>query len=176
LRASFDGEEQGVDGVRSASRIANVAAVLPVGGPPGLARLLAFLFEETLQVDAGRDPLPAIAAALASTRADRVLVVHDPRAGAELLLALVAWPERAALVAVDDATGAPLCALLRRADCLGSARIGLADQRAELDPYETFLAAVGTEVERVTPAGLGLPAVPDPLFSLAARPAPAAAG
>ena len=175
-----------------ASRIANVSAALLVGfsGPPtdlpragrarSLAGLMALLFEDTLQVG---DPLPAaasgrhvpgredrrdavtgIAAAIAAAHGERVIVVGegDPLVSAELLLALVAWPEAAVVMPADATGSSPLRAIYRRDDLLARARAVL--EGADPPPsFETFVA--GLEIVRIPLPRLGLAGLPAPLFA-----------
>jgi molybdopterin-guanine dinucleotide biosynthesis protein A len=122
-------------------------AQLLVGGVAAAtraARLLAELFEEVLLVggsppaDApGRlvaDPpgprcaLRGLVGALAAARSERVLAVATdlPLIQADLLLALVAWPEADAVVPHPSEGPQPLCALYRRETTLDAARRRLA--------------------------------------------------
>ncbi len=156
-----------------ASRIANVSVVLI--GPPGsaerdadpLAALLPLLFEDVIRL-AGADGAMARAEAIVAARGERVIVVREGegRATAELLLALVAWPERAIVeVAGDDpaAGGEPICSIHRRADLVKwlpalRGRAGLASDLAGLLPEG--------EVERVDLARLGLDDGPIAIFAV----------
>ena len=113
------------------------------------ARLLASLFEEVLLVGGpfppeapGRPvpwnagpagPLPALLAALESTGAERLLFLDAemPRARADLLLALFAWPEADSVVATLEGRLEPLCAIYRVEPVLARARARLA--AGELD-------------------------------------------
>jgi molybdopterin-guanine dinucleotide biosynthesis protein A len=124
-----------------------------VGGVPAATRtaaLLGALFEEILLVggappeDAvGRrvpDPegprcaLRGLVAALGAARSERVLVVASdlPALTADVLLALVAWPEADAVVPREGGRLQPLCALYRRevvlavaTEHLGAGRLAL---------------------------------------------------
>lgn len=175
----------------AASRIANVTAAVLVGAgrsasptsaraDAALADLMAALFDDTLWVgdpppagapgrcvplaSADRDSIVGIAAAIEAARSERVIVfaAEQGRVGAELLLALVAWPERAVVSVVEGERLFPVCAIYRREDLLASARSVLASPSASIS-FETFLS--GLEVERVTLARLGLDSGPHPLFA-----------
>jgi molybdopterin-guanine dinucleotide biosynthesis protein A len=164
----------------ASERMGTDKATLPVGGVAGatrVARLLAGLFEEVLLVGGAapegapgrrvpdepgpRCPLRGLVSALAGARAPRVLVVATdlPLLGADLVLALVAWPEAAAVVPRTPDGPHPLCALYARETVLPVARAELAAGRLGLGPV---LAAVGTswlegEVLRlVDPQGMAL--------------------
>lgn len=175
-----------------ASRIANVTAAMLVGfgsAPPApstrssasLVELVEALFEDTLWVgdpgpaaargrhapitSAHRSPLVGLAAALEAAEGERVIVFatdDSPRVDAELLLALVAWPESAAVQVVESGSAVPVCAIYRRDDLLAAARHVLAhpDSPASL---ERFLSSGA--VERVTRERLGLDDDPHPLFA-----------
>ena len=174
-----------------ASRIANVTAAVLVkaGGSASptsaradaaLADQLAALFDDTLWVGdpppAGapgrfvpmasedRDSIVGVAAAIEAARSERVIVfaVEQGLVGAELLLALVAWPERAVVWVVEGERLFPVCGIYRREDLLASARSVLASPSSPIS-FETFLA--GLEVERVTLARLGLDSGPHPLYA-----------
>lgn len=170
-----------------ASRIANVTAAVLVGLGQGacssseLVDRMAALFEDTLWLDdrppdgapgrfvsvvgAQRDLVAGVAAAIEAARGERVIVVaaaESARVGAELLLALVAWPERAVVMVVEGERSLPVCAIYRREDLLASARNVLASPSSSTS-LETFLS--GLEVERVTLARLGLGGGPHPLFA-----------
>lgn len=171
----------------AASRIANVTAAVLVGLGQGarssseLADRMAALFEDTLWIgdpppdgapgrfvsvaSAQRDPVAGVAAAIEAARGERVIVVAEvqsARVGAELLLALVAWPERAVVMVVEAEKSIPVCAIYRREDLLERARKLLASPSSPTS-LETFLS--GLEVERVTLARLGLGGGPHPLFA-----------
>jgi hypothetical protein len=172
-----------------ASRIANVSAAVLATGTSRTASpgpLLAQLFEDTLWVG---DVLPAalaarlvprpgpggaglagLAAAVVAAAGERVLVVGegDPLASAELLLALVAWPEAAIVLPTVEAAGdargrggVPI-GIYRREDLLARAEAMLASGAPGSD-FEAFV--VGLEVVRVPLARLGLSDAPIPLFT-----------
>ncbi len=174
-----------------ASRIANVTAAVLVGAgrsasptsvraDAALADQLAALFDDTLQVGGpppaaapgrfvpvaieDRDSVVGVAAAIEAARSERVIVFAAGQGlvGAELLLALVAWPERAVVWVVEGGQALPVCAIYRREDLLASARSVLANPSVPTS-FETFLS--GLEVERVTLAQLGLDSSPHPLFA-----------
>lgn len=128
-------------------RMGHDKASLPIGGVAGATRvatLLAGLFEEVLLVGGAapedapgrrvpdepgpRCPLRGLVSALAAARAPRVLVVATdlPLLGADLVLALVAWPEAAAVVPRTPDGQHPLCALYAREAVLPVARARLA--------------------------------------------------
>ena len=164
----------------ASSRMGRDKACLELGGVANatrLARLLGGLFEEVLIV--GGDPpddapgrrvpdpegpvcaLRGLVAALEAARSARVLVVATdlPLLTADLVLALVAWPE-ADVVVPRDARGIhPLCAIYRREALLPLAREHLAAGRLEL---RGPLDAVATsyfgpdDLARVDPSGRAL--------------------
>jgi molybdopterin-guanine dinucleotide biosynthesis protein A len=157
-----------VDGAAAASRI---------------SRLLADLFEEVLIV--GGDPpatavgrrvadsegpqcaLRGFVAALAAASCERVLVVATdlPLLTADLLLALVAWPEADAVVPRTASGLHPLCALYRRKPVLAVARARLAEGRLALrgllDAIDTAVLAEA-DLVRVDPDGAALSNVNTP--------------
>jgi len=155
-------------------------AHLAIGGVPAasrISRLLAALFEEVLIV--GGDPpatahgrrvadvegpqcaLRGFVSALAAASCERILVVATdlPLVSADLLLALVAWPESDAVVPRTAGGLHPLCALYRRDPVLAVARARLADGRLAL---RGLLDAVDTatleaaDLARVDPEGTAL--------------------
>ncbi len=155
-------------------------ATLTVAGVPGatrVARLLASLFEEVLLVGGSPPPdapgrfvpdvegprcaLRGLVGALAASDAPRVLVAATdlPLLTADLLLALVAWPEAAAVVPRSADGAHPLCALYARDAVLPLARANLASGR--LAPTG-LLASVetawleGPDLALVDPDGLAL--------------------
>jgi molybdopterin-guanine dinucleotide biosynthesis protein A len=142
-----------------------------------VARALAALFADVVLV--GGEPPPGapgrsaadppgprcalrgVVGALEAARAEQVLIVAAdlPLVSPELLLALVAAPERD-VVAPRDARGAqPLCALYRREPALAAARAHLAAGRLALTE---LLAALdtgwleGDSLAAVDPRGLAL--------------------
>jgi len=158
---------------RRRSRLGSVAGALLWEGcsrPRATTDLLAGLFEEVLLVGGGppsgipgrrlpgpvgSDPgLPALAAALAATEAERVAYVptDGPLLTADLLLALTAWPEADVVVVGDGADDAPaLPAIYRRGVCLGAARARIAEgRRTQHDLLESV------ETTRVSLAQLGI--------------------
>jgi hypothetical protein len=172
-----------------ASRIANVSAAVLATGASRTASpgpLLAQLFEDTLWVG---DVLPAalaarhvprpgpsgvgvagLSAAIVAAEGERVIVVGegDPLASAELLLALVAWPEAAIVLPAFEASGdargrggVPI-GIYRREDLRARAEAMLASGASDSD-FEAFVA--GLEVVRVPVARFGLSDAPIPLFA-----------
>ncbi|MEZ4354773.1 MAG: molybdenum cofactor guanylyltransferase [Myxococcota bacterium] len=133
------------------------------------ARLLDALFEETLLVGGtppeqapGRrvaDPegpacaLRGLVGALEAAQGERVLVIATdlPLLPLDLLLALLAWPERDVVVPKDERGDHPLCAIYRPEACLARARAHLEGGRLAIS---ALLDAVDTE--RVSLATLGL--------------------
>ncbi len=98
-----------------------------------------------------------------------MIVVGDcePRASAEALLALVAWPEKPIVLVVPDAPGLPAApsapfGIFRRDALAGRARAQL-ERGKDAPDLETFLA--GLEIERVSLAQLGLSPSPNPPFA-----------
>jgi molybdopterin-guanine dinucleotide biosynthesis protein A len=134
-----------------------------------LARRLSALFEEVLLVG-GEAPADApgcrvpdvegpacalrgLVSALAAARAPRVLVVATdlPLLRADLLLALLAWPETAVVLPETPEGLQPLCALYARETVLPAARARLS--RGEL-ALHALVAEVGSA--RLAPADLAL--------------------
>jgi molybdopterin-guanine dinucleotide biosynthesis protein A len=105
-----------------------------------------------------------LATAIVAARGERVVVmpVEAASAGAELALALVAWPERAVVAVIDDAVEASFCGIHRRADLVERARSVL-DETRPVPSLAAFLS--GLEVERVDLAQLGLADRPLMLFT-----------
>ena len=161
-------------------RMGGDKATLPVGGIPGatrVARLLASLFEEVLLVGGSPPPdapgrfvpdaegprcaLRGLVSALAAADAPRVLVAATdlPLLTADLVLALVAWPEADAVVPRSADGAHPLCALYARDAVLPLARASLASGRLAISHV---LAAVetawleGPDLALVDPDGLAL--------------------
>lgn len=125
-----------------------IAAAGAAGAPAaGAARRIAV-------ASARRDFVSGLARAIVEARAERVVVmpVESRASGAELALALVAWPERA-VVAVDEGAAAPFCGIHRRAELLERARAAL-DETRPVPSLALFLS--GLEVERLSLARLGL--------------------
>ena len=138
------------------------------------ADAVATLFDDTLWIAAGgaaasstagaarridvasarRDFVSGLARAIVDARAERVVVmpVEASASGAELALALVAWPERAVVV-VDEGAEAPFCSIHRRAELLERARAAL-DETRPVPSLASFLS--GLDVERLSPSRLGL--------------------
>jgi molybdopterin-guanine dinucleotide biosynthesis protein A len=137
----------------ASSRMGRDKAHVEIDGLPTasrLSRLLADLFEEVLIVggnppaaacgrrvadpEGPQCPLRGIAGALAAASCERVLVVATdlPLVTADLLLALVAWPEADAVVPRTARGPHPLCALYRREPVLEVARARLFDGRLAL--------------------------------------------
>ena len=179
-----------------ASRIANVSAAVLIGPAraasaprsaeaAGIEGLLGQLFEQTLRIggvddagspsgrvgDPGRatDGVTGLATAILASRAERVIVVGsgEPLASAEVLLALVAWPDKPIVLVLPDDPGRPGApsapfGIFRRDALEGRARAQL-ESAKDLPDLETFLA--GLEIERVTLARLGLAPRPIPPFT-----------
>jgi molybdopterin-guanine dinucleotide biosynthesis protein A len=105
--------------------------------------------------------LRGVASALAAASCERVLVVATdlPLLSADVLLALVAWPEADAVVPRTASGLQPLCALYRREPVLAVARARLADGRLAL---RGLLDAIDTatleeaDLARVDPEGTAL--------------------
>jgi molybdopterin-guanine dinucleotide biosynthesis protein A len=164
----------------ASSRMGRDKAHLEIDGLPiasRISRLLAVLFEDVLIV--GGDPpatacgrrvadldgpqcaLRGVASALAAASCERVLVVATdlPLLSADVLLALVAWPEADAVVPRTASGLHPLCALYRRDPVLAVARDRLADGRLAL---RGLLDAIDTatleeaDLARVDPDGTAL--------------------
>lgn len=130
------------------TRMGRDKASLPLAGVPAatrVARVLDDLFDEVLLVggappadapgrriadpdDAPQCALRGLVAALAATRAPRLVVVATdlPLVTPDLLLGLVSWPEAAAVAPRRDGFAQPLCAVYRVADALPVARTRLA--------------------------------------------------
>jgi molybdopterin-guanine dinucleotide biosynthesis protein A len=157
-----------IDGVPAASRISRLLAalfgeVLIVGGkPPATA-----YGRRVADPEGPRCALRGVAGALAAASCERVLVVATdlPLLSADLLLALVAWPEADAVVPRTASGLHPLCALYRREPVLAVARARLADGRLAL---RGLLDAIDTEtleeadLARVDPDGTALSNVNTP--------------
>lgn len=179
-----------------ASRIANVSAAVLLGGaqaerssrPTGAgdsAGLPARLFEQALRIGEiggearvlepgieSENPVgyvDGLAAAILAARGERVIVVGegDPRASAEVLLALVAWPEKPAVLVEPERPGPPGAASLPlgifRRDALEERAHARARPGAASPELADFLA--GLAFERVSLAQLGLALHPIPPFA-----------
>jgi molybdopterin-guanine dinucleotide biosynthesis protein A len=121
-----------IDGVPAASRISRLLVdlfeeVLIVGGNPPAAAC----GRRVADPEGPQCPLRGIVGSLAAASCERVLVVATdlPLVTADLLLALVAWPEADAVVPRTARGPHPLCALYRREPVLRVARARLADGR-----------------------------------------------
>ncbi len=161
-----------------AGRLGNVTAALLLGDRETrvpaevdrLALLVDGLFEELLLVGGdpassspgrrvapsdGASPLSLLSDAMDAASCERVLVVpgDPPTPDVELLLALTAWPEHAAIVAVGEDGDRPIAALYRSADVVSVLRRPLAHDRGDLSE---LLGRI--EVDRVTPGMLGIEA------------------
>ena len=151
-----------IGGVASATRVARCLALLcedvvlvggdPPAGAPG---------RRAPDGDGPRSALRGLVAALAATRAERVLVVATdlPFVTPDLLLALVAWPEADAVVPRTADGIHPLCALYRRESALAAARRHLAEERLALSALLGALATrylEGDDLRAVDPEGTAL--------------------
>jgi len=144
----------------------DTGASLEIGAPvdePSRAvweSLLSSIFvtvADAAPAGAGPTPLAVLEAVVRHVGCDRVLVA-DPRrpvADLEVLLALTAWPEEAALVYADE-TGCAVCALVRTTDVL--------DQVGEVEDVDGLLTALGAQ--HLDRAGLGLAGAAGPSPSL----------
>ena len=170
----------------ASSRMGSDKAFAKIGGVAAAvrtARLLGDLFEEVLLV--GGEPPPeargrrvadlegptcalrGLASALDAAGAERVLVLATdlPLVTADLLLALVAWPEADAVVPRTGDRYHPLCALYRRDPVRPVAQSRLAAGELRL---RDLLAALDTsylderELARVDPEGIALTDVNTP--------------
>lgn len=164
----------------ASTRMGRDKARLPVAGIPGasrVARVLDALFDEVLL--AGGEPpgdapgrrvpdvpgpvcaLRGLVSALSTSTRPRVLVVATdmPFLTADLVLALVAWPEADAVVPRTAGRAHPLCAIYTREAVLPVARARLAGDDLAL---RGVLGAVQTswfdpdDVARVDPQGRSL--------------------
>ena len=170
----------------ASTRMGRDKARLAVGGVPGatrVARVLDGLFDEVLLAggDAPDDApgrrvpdapgpvcaLRGLVTALSAATRPRVLVVATdmPFLTADLVLALVAWPEADAVVPRAGGRTHPLCALYARDAVLPVARARLAGDdlalRGVLDAVSTAWLEPG-DVARVDPAGRSLTNVNTP--------------
>lgn len=166
-----------------ASPVRAASALRDAGGDTGarreagarrLARLCGALFEEVLWIDDEADApvgcrpvrpeggvcgaLAGLEVAAAAARGERLLWIEPEREAeaaprADVLLALVAWPE-CAVVQPVAATGRDLCCAIYRRDAL-LARLREAE-RAGARPRSLEDLRSGLTVERVTLAALGL--------------------
>ena len=152
---------------------------MSLGGIPlatRIAALLSRLFEEVLLVggsppedapgrrvpdpDAPRCALRGLVAALESSTCERVLVVATdlPLLTADLLLALVAWPESDAVVPRSRDAAHPLCAVYRRsvaAEARARLEAGRLTIRDLLDAVDT-LYLDPADLAGVDPGGIAL--------------------
>jgi molybdopterin-guanine dinucleotide biosynthesis protein A len=151
-----------IGGVASATRVARCLAllcedvVLVGGDPPADAP-----GRRAPDGDGPRSALRGVVAALAATRAERVLVVATdlPFVTPDLLLALVAWPEADAVVPRTADGIHPLCALYRRENALAAARRHLAEERLALSALLGALTTrylEGDDLRAVDPEGTAL--------------------
>lgn len=155
-------------------------AALPVGGIPGatrVAELLDALFEDVLlvggspppdspgrrvpDVDGPRCALRGLVSALAAATAPRVLVAATdlPLLTADLVLALVAWPEADAVVPRTPDGAHPLCALYARDAVLPVARANLAAGRLAISELLASVATAwleGPDLAQIDPDGRAL--------------------
>ena len=166
-----------LDGVASSTRIARLLAglfdeVMLVGGdPPADAP-----GRRVRDVEGTRCGLRGLVSALDAAGGERVLVVATdlPLVSADLLLALVAWPEADAVVPRTADGSHPLCALYRRDPVLPLARERLAAGSLEL---RGLLGEIDTrfldeaEMERLDPGGHALSNLntPDDLARIESR-------
>lgn len=139
-----------------------------------LAQLCRALFDDVLWIEGEGEPpagcrgvnpgcepddvLAALCAAAAVARGERLLWLEPDRAPgatfrADAMLALVAWPEQAAVELVDAAGRALPLAIYRR-DALLAQRCGPEAQRGQARASQR--RTPGLEPERVTLAALGL--------------------
>lgn len=164
----------------ASSRMGRDKAALELGGASfaaRIARLLASLCEDVLLVggeapadapglrvadlDGPRCALRGVASALAAARAERVLVVATdlPLMSADLLLALVAFPQADVVLPRGPRGPEPLCAIWRREPALAAARAALAAGRlAVRDLFGALDVAwlEGADLARVDPDGAAL--------------------
>ncbi len=176
-RLGRDKSRVDLDGVASSTRIARLLAglfdeVILVGGdPPADAP-----GRRVRDVEGPRCGLRGLVSALEAAGGERVLVVATdlPLVTADLLLALVAWPEADAVVPRTADGSHPLCALYRRDSVLPVARARLAAGVLEL---RGLLGATDTrfldeaEMERLDPGGHALSNLntPDDLARIESR-------
>ena len=164
----------------ASERMGGDKAALPVGGIPGatrVAELLDGLFEDVLlvggspppdapgrrvpDVDGPRCALRGLVSALAAAAAPRVLVVATdlPLLTADLVLALVAWPEADAVVPRTPDGAHPLCALYARDAVLPVARANLAAGRLAISGVLASVATAwleGPDLAQIDPDGRAL--------------------
>jgi molybdopterin-guanine dinucleotide biosynthesis protein A len=112
-------------------------------------------------------PLRGLVSGLAASSCERVMVLATdlPLVTADLLLALVAWPEADAVVPEADGRLQPLCGLYRREVMLAAARPRLDDGRLSLrgllEDVEMVVLSE-RDVAEVDPDGLALTNVNSP--------------
>jgi len=170
----------------ASSRMGRDKANLEYGSEPAAAqtaRLLSRLFQEVwivggdppagapgrrvADVDGPQCALRGLVSALMAASGDRVLVIATdlPFITADLLLALVAWPEADAVVPRADGRLHPLCAIYRRVPVLAASRSRLAGGQLALGG---LLAALDvhtmeeSDVRAVDPDGVALTNVNTP--------------
>lgn len=161
-------------------RMGGDKATVAIAGIPAAtrtARLLASLFDEVLLVggsppadapgrivldaEGPRCALRGLVSALAASSAARVVVAATdlPLLTADLVLALVAWPEAAAVVPRSADGAHPLCALYARDAVLPLARARLASGQLALSELLAALDTTwleGPDLALVDPDGLAL--------------------
>lgn len=170
----------------ASSRMGRDKAHVEYAGEPAasrLSRLLAGLFHEVLLVG-GEPPASArgrrvpdvagpqcalrgLVSGLAAASGERVVVVATdlPFLSADLLLALVAWPEADAVVPRARGRSHPLCAIYRRAPVLAESRSRLAAGKLALGGLIDALDArilEEADVLEVDPEGVALTNVNTP--------------
>ncbi len=176
-------------------RMGRDKARLDLRGEPAatrLARLLASLFEDVMLVGGDAPPeapgrripdavgpacaLRGVASALAAAREERVLVLATDLMAmtADLLLALVAYPEADAVVPRSAGFAQPLCALYRRAPALAAAQRCLASESLALQSVLAQLDVrwlAGVDLAAIDPEGAALGNIntPDDYARLLAR-------
>lgn len=139
-------------------RLSNVSGVVTIAAgdsdslAAGLQRLLERACEEVVVRRAGsaESPLAVLLAALEGSQAERVLVLQaaGPVPSAELVFALIAWPERP----VVHPAGSWACAIYRSSEVVPAARACLAEG-------ETAIPALAAKVEASEIGGDDLAAV-----------------
>ncbi|MFQ5416529.1 MAG: molybdenum cofactor guanylyltransferase [Myxococcota bacterium] len=161
-RFGRDKSHLAVDGEPAAERISKLLAnlfseVLIVGGAPPATVHGRVVADE----DGPQCALRGLVTALAASSRERVMVLATdiPLVSADLLLALVAWPEADAIVPEAEGRLHPLCGLYRREVVLAAARPRLVDRRLALrgllDEVETVTFG-GRDLAEVDPDGVAL--------------------